>query len=324
MQNNKDAIEQQRAKIETMKKWIFFIAVSLSLPLWTAACDICGCGVGNSYIGILPDFNKRIFGLRYRYNSIFSHIGTGGASTYLTTNEKYRTIELWGGWNISENFRLMASVPYSFNEQVNQGITKSKNGLGDVSVSGMYQLINKRKPVAKDRLLVQSLWVGGGVKLPTGKYNPSDKSVSSNNANLFQLGTGSIDFTLTAMYDIRLQDAGVNVSASYKVNTANKQEYRYGNKLNGNLQAYYKFRIQNKVTIAPNTGLLVESGQQDMDNQFSVYVSGGNVLLGTIGVETSFKKFSFGGNWQTPFSQNLAHGIVKANNRMMLHLSFLL
>jgi hypothetical protein len=30
-----------------------------------------------------------------------------------------------------------------------------------------------------------------------------------------------------------------------------------------------------------------------------------------------------GANWQTPFSQNLAGGFVKANDRAMVHLSFM-
>jgi len=55
-----------------------------------------------------------------------------------------------------------------------------------------------------------------------------------------------------------------------------------------------------------------------------VDVSGGNLLLGTLGIETTFKKLSLGANWQTPLSQNLANGFVKANNRMMVHVSFLL
>jgi len=307
-----------------MKKIFLFILLAALFFTESKACDICGCGVGNSYIGILPDFGKRIFGLRYRYNTLLTHIGVGGATTYLTTKETYMVAELWGGWNIGKRFRVMAAVPYNFDKRLNQGTTNTKNGLGDISVSGFYELIKSRKTVLSDKLLVQSLWIGGGIKLPTGKYNPIDKSSGTESANLFQLGTGSIDFSVNAMYDIRLQDAGLNLSASYKMNGTNKHEYSYGNKLNASAQAYYKFRIKNKVTIAPNAGVLYETAKKDIDNKFSVDISGGNVLLGTAGIEISFKKISMGGNWQTPFSQKLANGIVKANDRAMVHISFLL
>jgi len=194
---------------------IFYLAKS-------HACDICGCGAGSNYIGILPEFHKHIFGLRHRYNSLTSHVGLGGVNTYLTTEEMYRTTEIWGGWNIGKKFRLMAVVPYAFNEIANHGINKSKNGIGDISANAFYQLLNKRNTVLLNKLLVQSFWIGGGIKLPTGEYSPVDKVNTSQNTNLFQPGTASTDFSLNAMYDARIQDVGINISGGYKMNTTNK------------------------------------------------------------------------------------------------------
>lgn len=299
---------------------IGFLVISANI----IACDICGCGVGSSYIGILPEFTKKIFGARYRYSSMLTHIGSDGVNTYLTSMEHYRTAELWGGWNIGRKFRVMATVPFNFNERLNQGETHRKSGLGDISVAGYYQLINSRKTINSTKLLVQSLWLGAGIKLPTGKYNPGDKESTNDNANLFQLGTGSIDFMLNSMYDIRIQDAGLNVMASYKINTANTYDYTYGNKLNLSTQLYYKFRIKQLFTVAPNAGILYETAQKDLDGKYTADISGGNILMGTAGIEASFSKLSIGANFQKPISQDLANGFVKAGNRMMLHVSFLL
>jgi hypothetical protein len=306
-----------------IKCLLLFITVATT-PLITRACDICGCGVGNNYIGILPDFHKHIFGIRYRFNSMLTHVGVNGNFTYLTTDETYHTLEAWGGWNIGKHFRMMASLPYSVNERTNQGISNSKSGLGDVVISGYFQLLNKRKTVFGNKILIQNLWVGAGTKLATGRYNPSDKNAGSDNANLFQLGTGSNDFIMGFMYDMRLQDMGINLTSNYKITNANQYHYQYGDKFNVNLQAYYKIRINNLLTIAPNTGLQYENTQTDRDNGFTVTVSGGNLLLGTAGAEISFSKIAIGANIQTPLSQNLANGIVKANNRMMLHISLAL
>jgi len=307
-----------------MKKIVITtVAVFLFTINAASACDICGCGVGNSYIGILPEFYKHIFGVRYRYNSLYTHIGVGGSSTYLTTNEKYNIAELWGGWTFGTKFRLMLNLPYSFNEKINQGVAKNKNGISDISVSGYYQLLNRRKTVFQKKLLIQSCWVGAGIKLPTGEYNPADKSVTNQNTNLFQLGTASTDYMLAAMYDIRLQDVGMNIAASYKFNGTNQYRYSYGNKLNFTAQLYYKMKLGN-ITLAPNAGIQFEKAQKDIDNHFEVDLSGGKLLLGTVGVESNIKRVAIGANWQTPFSQNLAGGFVKANNRMMVHVSFAL
>lgn len=288
------------------------------------ACDICGCGVGGSYIGILPDFNKKIIGLRYRMSSIKTHLGIGGSPSYLTTNERYQVAELWSAVNITRKTRLMLTVPYNFNEQQNQSGTVRKNGLGDISLTGFYNIINSRRPAANNKLLIQSLWLGAGIKLPTGKYQPANRESIAGSPNVFQLGTGSTDFTLTAMYDIRLQDIGLNVNSSYKINTTNKYEYGYGNKLSINTQLYHKFTLWKNGSIAPNAGILFEQSENDTDNKYRVDISGGNIMMGTIGTELNIKKIMLGFNWQTPLRQNLARQIVKSGNKAMLHVAFAL
>lgn len=298
---------------------ILLISIASFESVW--ACDICGCGVGSYYVGILPEFSKKIIGVRYRYNSLVTHLGAGGSTSYLTTDETYRTAELWGGWTIGKKLRLMAYVPVSFNEKFNQGITTRKTGLGDVGVQGFYQVFDSRSTTEANKMLVHSLWVGAGVKAPTGKYEAPEKN-GMETANIFQLGTGSVDFTLNAMYDLRLQDAGINTMVSYKMNTVNGDEYRYGNKFSSSVQAYYKFRIMNKLTLAPNAGLLFESAKKDLDDGYRVDVSGGHMLLGSFGAEITFKNIAIGGNYQVPASQNLAGGFVKANNRAMMHVAF--
>ena len=311
-----------------MKRILMLTIFIISMPVLAISCDICGCGPGNNYIGILPEFQKHIVGLRYRNNSMITHLGVGGINTPLTTKEQYNIAEAWGGWNITERIRIMASVPYSFNSKENQGVTETKNGIGDISILGFYEIINSRKTIinknGKSRQLVQSLWIGGGTKLATGKYVASDKSEANQSANLFQLGTGSYDFNLNAMYDIRLQDAGINVSGNYKINTANKYDYQYGNKLNVNSQLYYKFRTKKDRMIAPNIGAQYEKSQQDWDETITVFASGGYAVLGTVGVETAFSKYAVGANFQTPLSQNLGNGIVKSKDRFMIHFSMAL
>lgn len=307
-------------KTKEMRKH-FFVVVIMFFTNTSRACDICGCGVGGSYIGLLPDFQKKVLGLRYRYSTLLSHIGAGGSATYLTTSERYYTGEFWAGWNIKKNLRLMLSVPFGINERVSQGVKLSKNGIADISALAFYQLFNKSKTTSANKMLVQTIWLGGGIKLPAGKYISADQSTNNQNSNLFQLGTGSVDFSANIMYDLRIQDAGFNISGSYKMNTANKYGYRYGNKFAGSVQAYHKFKINKQITVAPNTGIAFEKSGQDTENKFVVFTSGGKILYGTIGMENRLGKISVGINWQTPLQQKLANGVVKSNNRLMIHLS---
>ena len=306
-----------------MKKLIIITCVAiLSFPSISYACDICGCGVGSYYIGILPEFKKRFIGLRYQYKGLTSHISPDGSYSYLTSKEKYQTMELWGAYNLGKRFRVLGFIPYNINERINQDVSTIKSGLGDIAMVGYYQLFSNSASVSNNKLLVHSLWIGAGVKFATGKYDPSEKTGGSGNQNNFQLGTGSTDFTLNAMYDLRIMDAGININGGYKMNTVNRYDYKYGNKMTFNLLAYYKFNIENKFTIAPNAGLLYEKAAKDLHNSQLVQESGGNSTMGIIGAEISIGKIGFGGNFQTPISQNLSGGTVYAGNRAMVHISF--
>lgn len=291
------------------------------MSISTFACDICGSGAGGSYFGILPEFRKSFFGLRYQQNSLIHHLGSAGSTTYLTTTETFRIMELWGAVNIGKKFRITGFVPVNFIQRSNQQGTFNDKGLGDISAIGYYQLLNKQNTFY-NKLLQQSLWIGGGIKLPTGKYNPDDKNIQQSSQNTFQLGTGSIDFSVNAMYDIRLQNAGINTNISYKINTTNQYDYSYGDKFTMNILGYYKFRTANTLSIAPNVGILLETATKDhATKDLEVWQTGGRSLMGTAGMEFNAGKISVGVNFQTPLSQRLGEGKVKAGDRAMIHIA---
>jgi hypothetical protein len=294
------------------------LSILLFISIEILACDICGCGIGGNYIGLLPDFQKNIIGMRYKYNHLTSHLGPNGVHTYLTTQEHYNTIELWGAWQMNK-WRLSASLPYSFNERQRSTIVESKSGLADATILTQYNIYNHRTILPNDHLMVQSIWIGLGVKLPSGTYIASDNTPASQNLNLFQLGTGSTDILFSAMYDIRVQDHGFNVNANYKINGSNNTSYTYGNKFNVIGNYYFKIRVLSKYTLTPNIGLLYETSSRDNDGLFKVDVSGGHVLMGSLGCEIALGQFGIGTNYQMPMKQNLAKQIVAADDRLMLH-----
>lgn len=187
------------------RKYIVLLLFVMGFGSVAKACDICGCGVGSYYLGILPEYNKRFIGLRYQYKTLTTHLGPSGERSPLTADETYQSTELWGGWNIGTRFRVLAFVPYNFNKRESQTGDGDKRGLGDIAVMGYFKLFDNMNTVS-DRLLVQSLWIGAGVKAPTGRYEPSERLAVQESPNNFQLGTASTDFTVNAAYDIRYND----------------------------------------------------------------------------------------------------------------------
>lgn len=312
-------------KKNTIYGLLTVLACGLMIPI-SKACDICGCGVGSYYIGILPDFNKRFIGLRYQHKSLLTHLGPTGNRTPITADETYQSMEMWGAWNIGQRWRVMAILPYNFNTRNIKGSGEQgkKNGMGDVVAMGYYKIFEEAKGTASNKMLVHSLWIGAGVKAPTGRYDAGERSnAAQDSPNNFQLGTASTDFMFNLAYDVRLMDLGLNVNTTYKLNTENKYDYRYANKFTANALAYYKFNVKNKVRIAPNAGITYETQPQDVVfGKYDVAQSGGNSTTGIVGVEVNMGKISFGGNYQSPLNQNLAGGRVEAGNRFLTHLSF--
>ncbi|MES2829321.1 MAG: transporter [Bacteroidota bacterium] len=303
-----------------MKRIILTISFIIGM-LTAKACDICGCGAGSYYLGILPEYNKRFIGLRYQYKTLVTHLGPSGERSPITADERYQSTELWAGWNIGNRFRVLTFIPYNFNSRKSQTGNGRKYGLGDIAINGYYKLLENTSTL-NDRLLVQSLWIGGGVKVPTGRYSAEERMAVQESPNNFQLGTASTDFTINAAYDVRYNDLGINANIAYKMNTENRDHYRYGNKFTANILLYHKFRIANRLTVSPNIGGLYETATKDVeDGIYRIDVSGGYSSSVVAGAEVALTKLSFGANYQMVASQDLAGGRARAGNRLMVHVS---
>jgi hypothetical protein len=295
-----------------MKK--FFLAFIGFISFLSASpCEICGCGLGNYYIGILPHFNKRFFGLRYHFNSFQTRLSDDPSQF---SKDFYQTIEFWGGWNIGTRFQLLAFVPYNINHQVSDEGTSDLKGLGDAAV-----MVNYKVFAASNKNISQQLWLGTGVKLPTGKFviDATDPDVAAV-ANS-QLGSGSTDILLNGMHNVSINKLGINTTVNYKINTSNKEEYKFGNKLTAGSFVYYVFPLKG-IIISPNVGLLYEHSEASELQNSKMDLTGGKILQGSVGAEVNFNRIAIGLSTQLPIAQNFAENQTKAKVKGMLHVSF--
>ena len=298
-----------------MKKIALIIVILVSAGLvQTQACEICGCGVGNFYMGMVPKYGNQFVGLRYRYTNYESRMHHEPSEF---SNDYYKTIELWGGWNISSRWQVMAFVPYQMNKRVTDDGEKTESGLADIFLLSNYKVWSQATGTATNQV-----WLGGGVKVPTGKYyvdfsDPENNLGDPNGQN----GTGSVDFLINATHVVSLNNWGLNTTLSYKINTTNSDEFKFGNRAFINTLAYYRFGRQS-LSLSPVFGVMYEHSERNQFEGSHVEHSGGQALLASTGIEVGAKVVAVGFTLQSPMAQDFADDQTKMKPRGLVHMTF--
>lgn len=301
-----------------MKK--LFIAITVLFVFNSAqACEICGCGLGNYYIGIMPQFSHRFVGLRYHYNHFSTRLHDDPSQF---SNDWYHTAEVWTGFNIGKRFQVLAFLPFNFVHQKTDEGSSNRSGLGDVAFLLNYKLLDKSSGTGSKKIQ-QQLYIGGGIKLATGTFDidPADPDVAA--AANSQLGTGSTDYMVNAMYNLHRGRFGFSANANYKINGSNDADYTFGNKFAANTFFYYSLPAPTaNMVLTPSVGFLAEHANHNTLAGSELGLTGGSLYTVAGGLDINFGKTSLGFNAQLPVSQQFAEGQTQARVKAMVHLTF--
>lgn len=283
------------------------------------ACEICGCGVGNYNPHMFPHLSKNFLSLSYQYRWYETTMPSdmGGS---MINHEYYNSFVLTSQYKISKRIWLMGMIPFMMNRQVGEEGNKSFQRPGDIVLMGNYRLWDNTDKKGK-YLITQTLLVGGGVKLPTGKHSYSEENAKDVPNPNFQAGSGSLDYLLNASYILRYRNFAMNAGATYKINTNNKDDYRFGNKFLGILEFKY-IRDINKVSLIPHAGLMYENMALDKRAGITVDNTGGNNLQAIAGIDMNSKNIAFGVFINKPVSHHLGGGNIYPATSLNAHVSY--
>ncbi len=286
------------------------------------ACDVCGCSASNQYLGVLPQFYQHFVGFQYQYRSFNSvHPSASVNLPDERSQEYYNTMQIWGRYYVGNRYQFFAFLPYHNNIQTLNGTSIGNSGIGDISFLANAVII---KADSNHHALKHSWLAGGGIKLPTGKYTGITMLDREGLPNM-QAGTGSFDFIANTNYTARYKMFGLNLDAAYTFTTPNKENYKYGNRLNTGLLAFYWFK-KKSLSILPQVGFRYEYTLHDYDNYEKKWLNdqtGGYQSFATLGAQVYYKKVGVHATYNVPVSQSYAAGYVVAKQRIETGVLFL-
>jgi hypothetical protein len=191
------------------------------------------------------------------------------------------------------------------------------HGLGDISLLANYVLLNTGDSL--HRSWRQTLSLGGGMKLPTGRNNLAAADGGTLHPNI-QPGTGSVDFLFSAAYTLRRGAWGASTDLLARWNTANNNHYQFGNRLSGSAKLFYWTNLR-QITLLPNAGVFCDAARANRDDVDLLTGSEGITTLATLGLDAYSGHFSAGVSYQPPIWQSRA--TVQAKARWTVTLNYI-
>jgi len=277
-------------------------------------CDACGCSANGGSMGFSSMLNNNFIGVRYVNQSYTTKEGVFNDSPWI--KENFNTIQIWSRIPITKRIQLTALLPYHNNNRELAAGKERISGLGDFTVMAMYGLIQPKMDSTSN--YSHKLQLGGGIKVPTGKYNVANNGTLNPS---FQLGTGSWDYLLVTEYVVKRKDVGLNTALSYTFKTENKKLYQFGNQFNYGTTLFYLLDLE-AVKLVPQVGISGEIYASNRQVKQEVLGTKGDILFSKVGFEIGRDKLSLGFNLMNPIHQNLTDGNVRANYRWSLNFNY--
>jgi len=282
-----------------MKTYKSILLVLLfSVPVW--CCDVCGCKLGGLSMGVTPQSDANYIGFRYnmaqfdasiKYNSEFFQDEF--------SSDTFQRFDLFGKFNLMRNLQLNIMVPYLVNNMDGNLQKVDFKGIGDPLIQLFYNVVNTG--MNPGRSVNHSFLVGAGIKLPLGSSDQRDNEELINRN--FQLGTGSVDYQLSAMYTLRLGSYGIASEAGYRINTANSDGYEFSDQSNMSMNLFFLYESP-QIGLMPYTGIYYEYADTHTDNGIIQVNTGGNALLANLGLQIYLQQITMSIGTQVPISQS--------------------
>lgn len=304
-------------------KYIIGCVLLIFSSTTVVACDVCGASSGNQNLGLLPQMYRHFAGIQYQHNSFSStHVPLSDNKPIENSNEYYQNIQVWGRYCIGKRWQLFAFLPYRYNTSTYSGFSTPSKGMGDATLLVNYTMFKTSD--SSTSAVRQRLQGGLGIKAPTGA-NKGVSQLEKEGLPNMQPGTGAWDIPVNINYTIKYNNTGVNLDGSFNITTANRDDYKYGNRLNTQLMAFYWLQ-KNRLSVLPQIGGRLEYALHDYDNYTKKWLNeqtGGHIASAVVGIQAYYGNIGIQLQYSKPFNQYYGGGNIKSVQRMDIGVMFL-
>ncbi len=280
-----------------------FLLFFTLLSFRAMACDICGCAAGSSYLGVLPQFDQNLFGLRLQYSQALhpsTNFNTNDVNSQVL-EDRFYTTEAWMRYYPAKRWQLFVHLPYAVHQRVETNRVTSIEGVGDIRLDLNYTLLDYGDSITtswKNLLLL-----GGGVQLPTGKYQQRDDTRLMLPA-LFQIGRGTFHYNLNLIHTLRYRTWGLNTNLRYTFRGENELSYAFGDQFSGAVSLFY-WGETSSFAYLPSLGITLDHFAQDYQYDALKPYTGGTLMHFTAGADLYVQRLLLTTFVQIPLVQDI-------------------
>lgn len=276
------------------------------------SCDVCGGLSSNPNIGLFAastSFHQT--GMRLNYRSY---------DTYLYgiehSSERILNGELFGRFQVSRRFQLLATIPYQFAQQRTDLSTTVLSGMGDPSMIGNWIVLEK---IDSTMVTKHFLSFGGGASLPLGKHTHPDDELK----NIYP-GSGAMNYLFLGTYVHQFTAQwGLQSEVSYMIKGKDSYTYRFGNSFSVQAQMLNRKRFKNRLLIS-TAGLQLEDQAASERDGLAIPDNPNNarILSLRVGSNLLVSSWLFSLNFQQPLIQRINNGTVRNRGMATIGISY--
>ena len=276
-------------EVEMVGKFLSAVLLTLALPAASFAGGFC-CQVSTGDQSGFSKAGDKSLGVDYNY-SLMDRVLSGGEEvsiSKLKADPRFKRmvsgkggslpismdmqrINLAGSYAVTDKLVMNVAVPWVINDMTMTSLMAGSwgadmkmnqvRGLGDVTLTGSYRVYQDKTDHP-----TSTVYLGGGLKLPTGTCSVNDnrKRVHAH----MQPGTGSWDPILLASWSKVLSSSFfLQTDAKYQMATANGYGYSFGDTLN--IGTDLKYNVASYMNSSLGLSYFHSGQSDDPDNAYN-------------------------------------------------------